>query len=161
MHCHLQQPAGVPEAMERMRRGLLGHWSRTVLVYGWLASEALQKARVTAVSDHIFVDLLSAHMSKFGHILRAKRRHGEYVPMAYDGVVHLKIQLLQGRPCFPTSWPSEKGGGLLNVACVSSDLHNMACFRCSQLAHLERFCRLNRARVLPLWVRGGGASPGI
>ncbi len=56
--------------------------------------------------------------------------------MAYYGVVHLNIQLLQGAT-LPNFWAiREESRALLNVAYVFSDLHDKACFRCGQLAHL-------------------------
>ncbi len=89
-------------------------------------------------------------MSKFGHILKASRGNDKYVPMAYDGMVHLNIELLQG-PCSQTSWPSERGGDLLDMAYVFSDLHKKACFKCSQLEHLGQY---SRAYTGPLTERG-------
>ncbi len=50
--------------VERLRRGVPWPLAPGRLVYGWPASEGLQKVRVTAVPDYVTVDQLSAHMGQ-------------------------------------------------------------------------------------------------
>jgi hypothetical protein len=139
------------EVVEKLRRGVAWPLAAGRLVFGWLASEALQKVRVTAVPDHVSLEQLTAHMSRFGHVLKAERGRDKLFPAAFDGVVHFNLQLLEG-----TTLPNflairEEGGTLLNVAYVFSDLHKKVCFRCGQLAHLGQYCR---AAVKPIAEQG-------
>ncbi len=139
------------EVVEKLRRGVAWPLASGRLVFGWPASEALQKVRVTAVPDHVSLEQLSTHMSRSGHVLKAERGRDKLFPSAYDGVVHFNLQLLEG-----TTLPNflairEEGGFLLNVAYVFSDLHKKVCFRCGQLAHLGQYCR---AAVKPIAEQG-------
>ncbi len=111
------------------------------LVYGWPASEGLQKVRITAVPDFVSLDQISAHMYSFGHVLKIERGRDRLFPSAFDGVVHLNIQLRQGSILPNFLAIREEGRTLLNVAYVFSDLHKKVCFRCGQLAHLGQHCR--------------------
>ncbi len=121
------------------------------VVFGWPASEGLQKVRVTAVPDFVTVDQLVAHMAQFGHVLNAEIGRDKLFPAAYDGVVHINIQLMQGATLPNFLAIREEGRTLLNVAYVFSDLHKKACFRCGQLAHLGQYCR---AAVKPIADQG-------
>jgi hypothetical protein len=138
-------------AVDRLRRGVAWPLAAGRLVYGWPASEGLQKVRVTAVPDYVTVDQLSAHMGQFGHVLKAERGKDKLFPSAYDGVVHFNLQLLQGVTLPNFLAIREEGRTLLNVSYVFSDLHKKACFRCGQLAHLGQYCR---AAVKPIVDQG-------
>jgi hypothetical protein len=137
--------------VDRLRRGVAWPLAAGRLVYGWPASEGLQKVRVTAVPDYVTVDQLSAHMGQFGHVLKAERGRDKLFPSAYDGVVHFNLQLLQGVTLPNFLAIREEGRTLLNVSYVFSDLHKKACFRCGQLAHLGQYCR---AAVKPIADQG-------
>ncbi len=117
-------------------------WPAGRTVFGWPALEGLQKVRVTAVSDFVSVEQLSANMTQFGHILKAKRGRDKLFLAAYNRVVHLNIQLLQGVTLPHFLAIREEGRTLLNVAYVFLDLHKKACFRCGHLAHLGQYCGL-------------------
>jgi hypothetical protein len=138
-------------AVDRLRRGVAWPLAAGRLVYGWPASEGLQKVRVTAVPDYVTVDQLGAHMGQFGHVLKAERGRDKLFPSAYDGVVHFILQLLQGATLPNFLAIREEGRTLLNVSYVFSDLHKKACFRCGQLAHLGQYCR---AAVKPISEQG-------
>ncbi len=45
----------------------------------------------------------------FGHVLKAEQGRNTHVPLAYDGVVYLNVQLLQG--VNPAQLPRHQGGG--------------------------------------------------
>jgi hypothetical protein len=113
--------------VERLRRGVAWPLAAGRLVYGWPASEGLQKVRVTAVPDYVTVDQLSAHMGQFGHVLKAERGRDKLFPSAYDGVVNFNLQLLQGVTLPNFLAIREEGRTLLNVSYVFSDLHKKAC----------------------------------
>jgi hypothetical protein len=134
-------------AVDKLRRGVAWPLAAGKVVFGWPASEGLQKVRVTAVPDLVTVDQLSAHMAQFGHVLKAERGRDKLFLAAFDGVVHLNIQLLQGATLPNFLAIREEGRTLLNVAYVFSDLHKKACFRCGQMAHLGQYCR---AAVKPI-----------
>jgi hypothetical protein len=123
-------------AVDKLRRGVAWPLATWKMVFGWPASEGLQKVRVTAVPDFVTVDQLSAHMAQFGHVLKAERGCDRLFPAVYYGVVHLNIQLLQGATLPNFLAIREDGKTLLNVAYVFSDLLKKVCFRCGQLAHL-------------------------
>jgi hypothetical protein len=138
-------------AVDKLRRGVAWPLAAGKVVFGWPASEGLQKVRVTAVPDFVTVDQHFAHMAQFGHVLKAERGRDKLIPAAFDGVVHLNIQLLQGATLPNFLAIREEGRTLLNVAYVFSDLHKKACFRCGQLAHLGQYCR---AAVKPIADQG-------
>ncbi len=97
------------------------------LVYGWPASEGLKKVSVKAVPDFITVEQLSAHVAQFAHELKVVRGKDKLFPSAYDMVVHLNIQLLQGATLPNFLAIREEGRTLLNVGKVFSDLHKEVC----------------------------------
>jgi hypothetical protein len=137
--------------VDKLRRGVAWPLAACRLVFGWPASEGLQKVRVTAVPDYVTVDQLSAHMGQFCHVLKAERGRDKLFPSAYDGVVHLNLQLLQGATLPNFLAIREEGRTVLNVSYVFSDLHKKACFRCDHLAHLGQYCR---AAVKPIADQG-------
>ncbi len=110
------------------------------------------------------MEQLSAHKGQFGHVLKVERGRDKLFPSAYDGVVHLNIQLLQGATLPNFLAIREEGRTLLNVSYVFSDLHKKACFRCGQLAHLGQYStaewlssRLpSKGQCGPSWMSLGG-----
>jgi hypothetical protein len=86
-----------------------------------------------------------------GHVLKIERGKDRLFPSAYDGVVHLSIQLRQGSTLPKFLAIREEGQTLLNATYVFSDLHKKVCFRYSQLAHLGQYCR---AAVKPVTKQG-------
>jgi hypothetical protein len=102
-------------AVDKLRKGVAWPLAGGKMVFGWPASEGLQKVRVTAVPDFVMVDQLSAHMAQFGHVLKAERGRDKLFPAAYYGVVHLNIQFLQGATLPNFLAIREEGRTLLNA----------------------------------------------
>jgi hypothetical protein len=104
-----------------------------------------------SVPDLVTVEQISAHIAQSGHVLKVERGKDKLFPSAFDGVVHLNVQLLQGAT-LPTSLATrEEGRNLLNVANVFLDLHKKVFFRYGQLAYLGQYCR---AEVKPIFEQG-------
>jgi hypothetical protein len=135
------QQEAFQEVVAQLRRGVGWPLAGGKLVYGWPASEGLQKVKITAVPDFVTLDQISAHMATFGHVLKIERGRDKFFPAASDGVVHINIQLRPGSVLPNFLAIREEGRTLLNVAYVFSDLHKKVCFRCGQLAHLGQYCR--------------------
>jgi hypothetical protein len=59
--------------VEKLRREVAWLFVAGKQAFGWPALEGLQKVRVTPVPDYVMLEQLSAHMSHFGHVLKAER----------------------------------------------------------------------------------------
>jgi hypothetical protein len=70
--------------VDKFRRGVAWPLVAVRLVFGWPYSEGLQKVRVIAVQDFIWVKRVSAHRTQLAMFSRQKRGRTSFPPSAYD-----------------------------------------------------------------------------
>ncbi len=60
-------------------------------VFGWMATEALQKVKVTAIPDFVLLEQIRAHMAQFVHVLKAESGRDKHFMMAQCGLHVLRL----------------------------------------------------------------------